>query len=136
MADHINTFTMGLLQELVETEQDCADAIPLMEALEESIRSLNMQHAGGKVNSMIGGAKDFFKANPGLVTGAAVLAVSALKHYKNNQRNTVKLHAKTAYEKKMMTSISDALIKEGKFKLHRIKFEGGGKTWVLKRKWT
>jgi len=127
---------MELLRELVESEQEEIDALPLMEALEESIRTLGLQHKGGKVNAMIGGAKDFFKANPGLVTGAAVLAVSALKQYKNNQRNTVKLHAKTAYEKKMMTSIADALQKEGKFKLHRIKFEGGGKTWILKRKWS
>lgn len=127
---------MEFLRELVESEQEEIDALPLMEALDESIRSLNMQHGGGKVNSMIGGAKDFFKANPGLVTGAAVLAVSALRQYKKNQRNTIKLHAKTSHEKKMMTSIADALQKEGKFKLQRIKFEGGGKTWILKRKWT
>lgn len=126
---------MKLLHELIESNSEEIDALPLMEALEESIRSLNMQHGGGKINSAIGGAKDFFKANPGLVVGAAALAVDALKSYKNNQRNTIKLHAKTAYEKKMMTSIADALQKEGKFKLHRIKFEGGGKTWIMKRKW-
>lgn len=127
---------MELLRELVESQQEDVDALPLMEALEESIRSLGLQQKGGKVAPAISGAKDFFKANPGLVTGAAVLAVSALQKYKSNQRNTVKLHAKTAYEKKMMTSIADALQKEGTFKLHRIKFEGGGKTWILKRKWT
>lgn len=120
---------------MVETEQQEIDALPLTEALEEAVRSLNTQSKGGKVNGMISGAKDFFKANPGLVTGAAALAVSAVSQYRKNQRNTIKLHAKTAYEKKMMTSIADALTKEGKFKLHRIKFEGGGKTWILRRKW-
>jgi hypothetical protein len=127
---------MKLLRELVEAEQENVDALPLMEVLEESLQSLSMQHGGGKVNSMIGGAKDFFKANPGLVTGAAVLAVSALKQYQKNKRNTVRLHGKTSSEKRMMTSIADALQKEGKFKLDKIKFEGGGKTWVLKRKWS
>jgi hypothetical protein len=127
---------MELLRELIETDHDDIDALPLMEALEESIRSLNLQQKGGKVDSAIAGAKDFFKANPGLVAGAAVLAVSALQQYRKNQRNTIKLHAKTAYEKKMMTSIADALVKDGKFKIHRIKFEGGGKSWILKRKWS
>lgn len=127
---------MKLLQELVESQEEPIDALPLMEALEESVRSLNMAKKGGKVNAMIGGAKDFFKANPGLVTGAAVLAISGLQQYRKNQRNTIKLHAKTAYEKRMMKSIADALTKDGKFKVHRIKFEGGGKTWILRKKWT
>ena len=108
----------------------------LMEALEESVRALNMQTKGGKIDSMIDGAKNFFKANPGLTVGAAALAVSAVSQYKKNQRNTIKLHAKTPYEKKMMTSIADALTKDGKFKLFRIKFEGGGKTWILRKRWT
>ena len=123
---------MNLLRELIEQE---TDALPLIEALEESIRSLNLQSAGGRVNAGIQGAKEFFKANPGLTVGAAALAISAIVQYKKNQRNTIKLHAKTAYEKKMMTSIVDSLQKDGKFKIHRIKFEGGGKTWVLKKKW-
>lgn len=127
---------MSLLRELVESEQDQVDALPLMEALEESIRSLGLQHKGGKVTSMISGAKDFFKANPALVTGAAAMAVAALQKYKQNQRNTVKLHAKNHSEKAMMTSIADALQKEGTFKLDKVKFENGGKTWILRRKWS
>ncbi len=126
---------MSLLRELTEYEQDPVDAIPILEALEESVRSLNLQQRGGKVKTAIKGAADFFKANPVLATGAAAMAVNAFATYKKNKRNTIRLHAKTAYEKKMMTSIVDALQKEGKFKIHRIKFEGGGKTWILRRKW-
>lgn len=127
---------MEFLRELIESEHEEVDALPLLEALEESIRTLNLQQKGGKIDSTIAGAKNFFKANPGLVAGASVLAISALQQYRKNQRNTIKLHAKTAYEKKMMTSIADALVKDGKFKIHRIKFEGGGKSWILKRKWS
>ena len=127
---------MNILRELIESTQEDVEALPLFEALEESIRALQLQKAGGKVNSAIAGAKDFFKANPTLAAGAAVLAVSALTKYRSNQRNTIKLHAKSAYEKKMMTTIVDSLKGSGKFKIHRIKFEGGGKTWILKRKWS
>lgn len=126
---------MSLLRELVESEQEEVDALPLMEALEESLRSLNLQHKGGKVTGIIGGAKDFFKANPGLVTGAAVLAISALKQYEQNKNKTVRLHAKTSSERTMMRSIADAMEKGGKFRLDKVKFENGGKTWVMKRKW-
>lgn len=125
---------MKLLREFVETEQK-VDALPLMEALEESIRTLQKNTRGGKVRSGIKGAKDFFKANPGLTTAAAVLAVDAFATYQKNKKNTIRLHAKTSSERKMMTTIVDALTKDGKFKIDRVKFESGGKTWVMKRKW-
>lgn len=127
---------MSLLKELSQLDEDAVEALPLMEALEESIRTLQMQHKGGKVNPAIAGAKDFFKANPALVVGAAALAVGALGQYEKNKRNTIRLHAKTPYEKKMMTSIVDTLTKDQKFKVHRIKFEDGGKTWIIRRKWS
>jgi len=123
-----------MLRELVQ--QDEVDALPLMEAIEESLRDLHLQKRGGTVQSAIQGAKDFFRANPLLVTGAAALAVDAYMQYKKNKRNTIRLHAKTDYEKRMMTSIVDALTKEGTYAPPKIKFEGGGKTWILKRKWT
>lgn len=125
---------MDLLRELTQLDET-TEALPLLEALEESIRSLNLSSKGGKINPTIAGAKDFFAANPALVVGAAALAVSAYGQYQKNKRNTIRLHAKTAYEKKMMTSIVDTLTKDNKFKVQRIKFEGGGKTWVLQRKW-
>lgn len=125
---------MELLRELAQLDDEI-DALPLMEALEESVRSLNMQKKGGKVQNTIKGAKDFFNKNPALVVGAAALAVDAYGQYKKNKRNTIRLHAKTPYEKKMMTSIVDSLTKQGSFKLQRVKFEGGGKTWLLQRKW-
>lgn len=124
---------MKLLHELTQPSE--IDALPLMEAIEESLRVLNLQKQGGSIKSAIQGAKDFFKANPALVTGAAALAVNAYTEYQKNKRNTIRLHAKSDYEKRMMTSVVDALTKQGKFAPPKIKFEGGGKTWILTRKW-
>ena len=125
---------MSLLKELLEDETD-TKALPILEALEEAVRSINENSRGGLVKKGIKGAGDFFKAHPGLTTGAAVLAIGSFGNYQKNKRNTIHLHAKTAYEKKMMTSIVDALGKDGLFKVQRIKFEGGGKTWILRRRW-
>lgn len=126
---------MSLLRELVCENEDQIDAIPLMEALEEAVRTTDLRSKGG-LTKAVGGAKELFAQNPSLAIGAAAMAVSAFAEYEKNKRNTIRLHAKTDYEKKMMTSIADALKQSGKFKLHKIKFEGGGKTWVLRRVWT
>ena len=127
---------MELLRELAEPviEKEEVEAIPLMEALEEAVRNLGLSSPGG-LTKAVGGAREFFAKNPALTVGAAAMAVAAFGQYQKNKRNTIRLHGKTPYEKKMMTSIVDALQKEGKFKVHRIKFEGGGKTWILRRKW-
>lgn len=119
---------MDLLREIIEYQEE---TINLAEAIEEAVKSLNLMKAGGKV--MAKGAGQFFKANPGLVIGAAALALDARGKYKRNRRNTIRLHAKDPYERRMMTSIVDALTKGGKFKVKRAHFQGGGKTWVLIR---
>lgn len=126
---------MDLLRELTLTEQEDINAVPLMEALEEAVRSFGSNSKGG-IEKAVGGAKEFFAKNPELAIGATALAIGAYAEYNKNKRNTIRLHAKTPSEKKMMTSIVDALQQNGKFKIHRIKFEGGGKTWVLKRAWS
>lgn len=126
---------MSILKELITDESKPIEALPIIEALEEAVKSLNLSSKGGLVSQGIKNAGAFFKANPALTTGAAALAIGALGNYQKNKRNTIHLHAKTAYEKKMMTSIVDALGKDGLFKVQRIKFEGGGKTWILRRRW-
>ena len=121
----------SLIQECLELNQDNIEAIPIVELLDESVKKLNLQKKGGLVKS---GVKDLFKANPGLVSGAAMLAISGLNEYNKYLRNTFKLHAKSAYDRKMVSSIVDALKDSGKYRIHRIKFEGGGKTWIMRRK--
>lgn len=121
---------MELLRELIE---EYSEHIPLMEAIGRSVRSLSMMKAGGKIAAK--GAGDFFKANPALVVGAATLALDAYGKYKRNKRNTIRLHAKDPYEKKMMRDIVDSLTKSGKYKVERMKMEHGGRTWILKKKW-
>jgi len=123
---------MRLLKECLEITEESVDAIPLLETLDESIKHLNLQKKGGIVNAA--GVKDLFKANPKLVTKAATLAINGLNQYNKYLRNTIKLHAKSSYDRKMMTSIVDAMKNSGKFKVYRIKYEGGGKTWVMRFK--
>ena len=121
-----------MLEECYKMSQEPSDALPIVEVLDEAVRELKLQKKGGL--AIPKGAKEFFGANQKLATDASVLAIGAISQYSNIQRNTIKLHAKSAYERKMITSIVDALKGTGKFRVHRIKFEGGGKTWILRRK--
>ena len=126
---------MSLLKELIESEQEQIEALPLMEALEESVRNLNMQSAGGTVKNLGKGVGQWIKKNPGLAVGAAALAVNAFGQYQKNKRNMIKLHGKTSHEKEMMGDIVNKLTSGGQWKIHKVKFEGGGKSWELVRKW-
>lgn len=122
---------MNLLRELTT---DITDHVPIMEAI-AALSVLDENTQGGRVNLKGASktAKDFMKGNPALVIGAAALAIGAYSSYKKNKRNTITLHAKDAYERRMMTSIVDALITGNKFRIVRTKFQNSGKTWVLKR---
>lgn len=105
--------------------------IPLFEALHESIFSVSK--GGEKITPAIKGAKDFFVKHPALTVAAAALAVDAYAKYKQSKRNTIRLFAKDAYEKKMMTDIVDTLTKQGHFKVKKTAYANGGRVWVLKR---
>ena len=122
---------MDLLRDLVIGDEE-NDFFPLTEALEEAVKQWGQNKKGG----IIGGAQALFKSNPSLIAGAGALAILAHKAYRKAKRNTIQLHAKSPYERKMMTSVVDALTKSGSFKVKRIRFEGGGKSWTLKRSWS
>lgn len=148
---------MDLLRELHESSN--SEYVPLIEAIDQVIAELanngrlnesriksmasDLRAKGGKINNfkgargnnkgMIGGAKDFFKANPGLTIAAGAMALDAYGKHQKAKRDTIHLHARDAQEKKMMTSIVDALKREGKFKVQKVKFERGGRTWTLRR---
>lgn len=122
---------MGILREAILEEQP--QDVDIIHLLNEGIKTLDLFSQGGKV--VVDGAKSLFKANPGLVIGAAALALSAYKTYEKNKNNTVRLHAKDPYETKMITSIVDSLTDKEKFVVKQIKYEHGGKTWILERKW-
>lgn len=123
---------MNILRECLEMNQETIDALPLLEKLDDTIKYLNLSKKGGFVG--VKGVGDLFKANPKLVTKAATVAVTGLNQYNKYLRKTIKLHAKTAYEKKMITTIVDAMKESGQFTVFRIKYEGGGKTWILRFK--
>lgn len=119
---------MTTLTELCEGLNE--PTVDLMEAINESIFAASK---GGKVMPSIKGAKDFFVKHPALTIAAASLAVDAYSKYKQSERNTIKLFAKDAYEKKMMSDIVNTLTTQGKFKLAKTTYANGGRVWVLKR---
>jgi len=129
---------MSLLKEMVELTEETVDALPILEHLEEAVKVLDLRHAGGllgpKHRQLVKGkaVHALFKTNPKLVTKAATLAINGMNDYNKYLRKTIKLHAKTAYDRKMMTSIVDSLKGSGRFKIWRVKYEGGGKTWVMR----
>lgn len=120
---------MDLLQEI--TEEYDSEVVPLMEAISQSVRQLQMAKKGGKVtNKMV---KDFIRKNPKLTDAAAINALSAYQQYKTNKRNTVTLFAKSPYDKRMVKRMVDSMIKSKKFKLHRSRYADGGKYYELKQ---
>ena len=121
---------MKLLRELTEDQPN--DSINIVEAVEAACSMLVENKRGGRVNPQ-GTAKDFFNNNPSLVTGAAALAISAQNKYQVNKRGTFTMHAKNAYERRMVTRIVDAMVSSKEYKIARTKFSGHGKTWVLKK---
>ena len=123
---------MSLINELTEEYND--EVVPLVEALEEAVATMNASRRGGPIKSAIKGAAGFFKKNPGVTIAAATLALDQYAKYRANKRNTIKLFAKDAYEKKMMTDVVDAITKSGRYKVVKSRYASGGKYWVLKRK--
>ena len=123
---------MTLLIELTEDYGD--EYIPLAEALEEAVAIMNTRSRGGPIRTAMKGAAGFFKKHPGVTIAAATLALDSYSKYRANKRNTIKLFAKDAYEKKMMTDVVDALTQRGKYRVVKQKYADGGKFWVLKRK--
>lgn len=120
---------MDLLKEI--TEDYNVETLPLVEAISAAIKELKKMKIGGKVNNKM--VRDFVKSNPSLTAAAAMSAVTAYQQYKTNKRNMVKLFAKSAYEKRMIRNVVDAMTKSGKFKLYRTKYADGGRYYELKQ---
>ena len=74
-----------------------------------------------------------FAGNAAMVGIAAGWALSSLKKYKQNKRNTMTFFAKDYKERKLYTTIVNDLMKTGNYKKVRDKYESGGYLWVLKK---
>jgi len=123
-----------MLRELILEDENSWGSLPIVDLINESVRLLQLQKNGGKVTPNIKGAEAFFKGNPKLVASAASMALSAYMEYNKNKRHTLKLHARSPYEKKMVTSVVDAMCDSGEYKVKKIQFgTGGAKTWVLRK---
>jgi len=75
----------------------------------------------------------FSQPNQKLVAKAAKMAVNSYYAYSKNKRSTIRLYAKSPYERKMMTTVVDALLSTKKFKIEKTRFTDGAKEWTLRR---
>lgn len=128
----INT-NMSLLKELTDTK---TTHIPIMEVLEQLCILEEGRRRNPTVNlnavGVKGAPKHFYQVNDKLAVGAAAIAISSHAHYQRNKKATFSLHAKDAYERRMITKMVTALTQAGKYKVVRTKFQSGGKTWVMR----
>lgn len=120
---------MELLRELI-TEYNL-ETIPLMEVISQAVRELKLMKKGGKVSNKM--VKDFMKSNQKLTVAAAFNAIASYKPYKTNRRNIISLYAKSAYSKKLIRKVVDAMIDSKLFKIHRERYSEGGKFYELKQ---
>ena len=120
---------MDLLKDI--TQNYAEDTVPLLEAITKSVRELKLAKRGGKVSNK--SIRDFMKSNPKLTSAAAINAMASYNQYKTNKRNTVSLFAKSAYDKKMIRRIVDAMTKSGQFKIHRTRYADGGRYYEMKQ---
>ena len=120
---------MDLLKDI--TQNYAEDTVPLLEAITKSVRELKLAKRGGKVSNK--SIRDFMKSNPKLTSAAAINAMASYSQYKTNKRNTVSLFAKSAYDKKMIRRIVDAMTKSGQFKIHRTRYADGGRYYEMKQ---
>jgi len=120
---------MSLLKEI--TEDYAEETVPLMEAITKSVRELKLAKRGGKVSNK--SIRDFMKSNPKLTQAASINAMAAYSQYKTNKRNTISLFAKSAYDKRMIKRIVDAMTTSGQFKIHRTRYADGGRYYEMKQ---
>jgi len=106
---------------------------PLMEALyamESELSGNPLDEGTGHANARF---KKFFSSNKELVKDATVIALSDFATYNKNTRKTITLHAKDAHERRTIGNIIDALVSSKKFKIHKTKFHGSRKMWIMKK---
>lgn len=120
---------MDLLKDITQNYGE--EAVPLMEAITKSVRELKLAKRGGKVSNK--SIRDFMKVNPKLTQAAAINAMASYSQYKTNKRNTISLFAKSAYDKKMIRRIVDAMTSSGQFKIHRTRYADGGRYYEMKQ---
>ena len=106
---------------------------PLMEALYAMEAELSDQPLEESQNHANARFKKFFNGNKELVKDATVIALSNFADYNKNTRKTITLHAKDAHERRTIGNIIDALVVSKKFKIHKMKFHGGRKMWIMKK---
>ena len=106
---------------------------PLMEALYSVASELTGEPLVEGYNHANARFQKFFSNNKELVKDATVVALSDFASYNKNTRKTITLHAKDAHERRTIGGVIDALVGSKKFKIHKTKFHGSRKMWILKK---
>lgn len=123
---------MNLLHELTTEYND--DPLPIFDALTEAVKQLNMKGRGGPIKG-VKDAAGLFSKNKGLAISAMSKALdSYTKTRQSSLRHTVKLFAKTPYEKRMVKSVVDSLTKNSGYYVWKSSYKSGGKYWELRQK--
>lgn len=123
---------MSILRELTTEYFD--EPLPVIEALTEAVKELSFkQRKGGPIKGLKDAAGLYAK-NKGLAVKSITKAVNAYANSKETTlRHTVKLFAKSPYEKRLVKDIVDAMTK-GDYKIYKTSYKNGGKHWELRKK--
>lgn len=124
---------MSILHELTTEYSD--DPLPVVDALTEAVRKIAQKQTKGGPVKGIKDAAGLYSKNKGMAVKAITNAVNAYSKSKaTTLRHTIKLHAKTPYEKRMVKDIVDAMVKQGSYKVYKSSYKNGGKEWEIRRK--
>jgi hypothetical protein len=123
---------MGILTELTTEYSD--EPLPIVEALTEAVKKLSFNQSKSGAVKGIKDAAGLYAKNKGLAVKAISNAVDAYSKSKSTTlRHTIKLHAKTPYEKRMVKDIVNAMTKKGDYKVYKSSYKNGGKEWELRK---
>lgn len=123
---------MGILTELITEYSD--EPLPVVEALTEAVKKVAVKPTKGGLVKGVKDAAGFYAKNKGLAVKAITNAVDAYSRSKSvTLRHTIKLHAKSPYEKSMVKDIVDSMVKTGDYKVYKSSYKAGAKFWELRR---
>jgi len=89
---------------------------------------------GGFLSNMGRYAMKAAKNHPFIAGAMAAMAVDALVKYQRNKKLTTTFYAKDMKERMVYQKMVDDMVKTGKYRLMRSKYDSGGYMWIVKRK--
>jgi len=125
-------FKMSILHELTTEYFD--KPLPIIDALNEAVRKVSLKQTKGGPVKGIKDAAGLYAKNKGLAVKSITNAVNAYTNSKETTlRHTIKLYAKSPYEKRMVHDIVSAMTKKGDYKIYKTNYRNGAKHWELRK---